>query len=161
MLLANGAWPWAKSAGLTNGFLGADFKVSIRLVRCKILIAPRHSRVTLEDNFSKKKEFIQDPTLKNDMPSESTKHRYANLDGPYVATELPPLPSHPIGPSIASRRNQRVHEFLLGLNNAGLIMLAVSLSGLVVGPCLILPLFGSAIMGLIGLIEGIIYLTKS
>lgn len=49
----------------------------------------------------------------------------------------------------------------LGLNNADLIMLAVSLSGLVVGPCLILPLFGPAIMGLIGLIEGIIYLTKS
>ncbi len=54
-----------------------------------------------------------------------------------------------------------VHKFLLGLNNAGLIMLAVSLSGLVVGPCLILPLFGPVIMGLVGLIEGIIYLTKS
>jgi len=37
----------------------------------------------------------------------------------------------------------------------------VSLSGLVVGPCLILPLFGPVIMGLVGLIEGIIYLTKS
>jgi TM2 domain-containing membrane protein YozV len=54
-----------------------------------------------------------------------------------------------------------VHKFLLGLNNAGLIMLAVSLSGLVVGPCLILPLFGPAIMGLIGLVEGVLYLTKS
>ena len=54
-----------------------------------------------------------------------------------------------------------VHKFLLGLNNAGLIMLAGSLSGLVVGPCLILPLFGPVIMGLVGLIEGIIYLTKS
>lgn len=54
-----------------------------------------------------------------------------------------------------------VHKFLLGFNNSGLIMLAVSLSGLVVGPCLILPLFGPAIMGLIGLIEGVLYLTKS
>lgn len=54
-----------------------------------------------------------------------------------------------------------VHKFLLGLNNAGLIMLAVSLSGLVVGPCLILPLFGPVIMGVVGLIEGIIYLTKA
>jgi hypothetical protein len=100
MLLANGAWPLAGSVGLSR----AGFKVSIRVVRCKILIDPR----TPEDNFSKKKEFIQDLTSKNDMPSESTKHRYAKLDGPYVATELPPLPSHPIGPSIASWRNQRV-----------------------------------------------------
>ncbi|RLS72272.1 MAG: hypothetical protein DWH99_06395 [Planctomycetota bacterium] len=47
MLLANGAWPWAKSAGLPSRFQCADFRVSIRLVRCKILIAPSHSRGTL------------------------------------------------------------------------------------------------------------------
>jgi len=48
-----------------------------------------------------------------------------------------------------------IHKFVLGLNNGALIMLLVSLVG---------GLFtcgvASAIMGLIGLIEGIIYLTK-
>jgi hypothetical protein len=42
----------------------ASFKVSIRVVRCKILIDPSE----LEDNFSKKKDFIQDPPSKNEMP---------------------------------------------------------------------------------------------
>ena len=53
-----------------------------------------------------------------------------------------------------------VHKFILGLNNAGFIMLAVSVGGVILGPCLIFPLFGPMIMGLVGLIEGIIYLTK-
>ena len=39
-------------------------------------------------------------------------------------------------------------------------MLAVSVGGVILGPCLIFPLFGPMIMGLVGLIEGIIYLTK-
>lgn len=54
-----------------------------------------------------------------------------------------------------------VHKFVLGLNNAGLIMLAVTFSGFVLTPCLIVPIFGPMIMGGIGLIEGILYLTKS
>ena len=53
-----------------------------------------------------------------------------------------------------------VHKFFLGLNNAGFIMLAVSLGGVFLGPCLIFPFFGPMIMGLVGFIEGIIYLTK-
>ncbi len=45
-----------------------------------------------------------------------------------------------------------VHKFILGYNTEGIIMLAVSL--LSCG-------FASPIMGIIGLIEGIMYLTKS
>lgn len=45
-----------------------------------------------------------------------------------------------------------IHKFVLGYNKAGLIMLLVSL--LTCG-------VGASVMGLIGLIEGIMYLTKS
>lgn len=54
-----------------------------------------------------------------------------------------------------------VHKFILGLNNSGLIMLVVWLVGLVTGMCMIIPLFASVAMNIIGLVEGIIYLTKS
>lgn len=45
-----------------------------------------------------------------------------------------------------------IHKFVLGLTNAGVIMLLVTV--LTCG-------FGGMIMSVIGLIEGIIYLTKS
>lgn len=47
-----------------------------------------------------------------------------------------------------------IHKFILGYHMEGVIMLVVSLLGsfIVIGP---------ALMGLIGLIEGILYLTKS
>lgn len=49
-----------------------------------------------------------------------------------------------------------IHKFILGYNKEGVIMLAISL---------ILGFFtcgiGASFMGLIGLIEGVIYLTKS
>lgn len=45
-----------------------------------------------------------------------------------------------------------VHKFLLGYNTEGLIMLLVTL--LTCG-------IGGAVMGVVGLIEGIIYLTKT
>jgi TM2 domain-containing membrane protein YozV len=45
-----------------------------------------------------------------------------------------------------------IHKFILGYTNEGLIMLLVSL--LTCG-------VGASVMGLIGLIEGILYLTKS
>jgi TM2 domain-containing membrane protein YozV len=45
-----------------------------------------------------------------------------------------------------------IHKFILGLTTPGLIMLLVTV--LTCG-------FGGIVMGLIGLIEGIIYLTKS
>jgi len=49
-----------------------------------------------------------------------------------------------------------VHKFVLGYHNAGIIMLVVSIAGGVV-TC------GAAsfVMGVIGLIEGVIYLTKT
>ena len=49
-----------------------------------------------------------------------------------------------------------VHKFILGYNTEGIIMLVVSL---------VLGFFtcgiGTAVMGVIGLVEGILYLTKS
>lgn len=59
-----------------------------------------------------------------------------------------------------------VHKFILGYNNAGIIMAAVTVASLVGGiaTCglltpLSLPLMG--VMSVIGLAEGIVYLTKS
>lgn len=54
-----------------------------------------------------------------------------------------------------------VHKFILGFNNAGAIMLSVWLVGFVTGMCLVIPLLASMAMGVIGLVEGIIYLTKT
>ena len=54
-----------------------------------------------------------------------------------------------------------VHKFILGLNNSGTIMLVVWLVGIVTGTCIVIPLFASIAMNIIGLVEGIIYLTKS
>lgn len=54
-----------------------------------------------------------------------------------------------------------IHKFILGLNNPGIIMLVVWLLGLGTGMCVIIPLIASLAMGIIGLVEGIIYLTKS
>jgi len=53
-----------------------------------------------------------------------------------------------------------VHKFILGYNNAGIIMLSVSLVGTLLGACLVIPLLIPAAFQVIGLIEGIIYLTK-
>ena len=55
-----------------------------------------------------------------------------------------------------------VHKFILGYNNAGAIMLAVSIASIVgtaVTCGMTAPLM--IVMGVIGLVEGIIYLTKS
>jgi len=54
-----------------------------------------------------------------------------------------------------------VHKFILGFNTAGIIMLVASLAGVVLGSCLVFPILATAAMGVIGLVEGIIYLTKS
>lgn len=53
-----------------------------------------------------------------------------------------------------------IHKFVLGYQKEGIIMLAVSLVGIVLS-CIGIGVFVVWIMGLIGLIEGIIYLTKS
>ena len=55
-----------------------------------------------------------------------------------------------------------VHKFILGINTPGIIMLVVSLACLVGGPFLCgLPWMANAAMSVIGLVEGIIYLTKT
>ena len=54
-----------------------------------------------------------------------------------------------------------IHKFILGLNSGGAIMLIVTIVGYVSGCLLIFPFFAAWAMGLIGLIEGIIYLTKT
>lgn len=54
-----------------------------------------------------------------------------------------------------------IHKFVLGLSSGGILMLMLMLGGLVTGMCLIVPLFACVVMNIIGLIEGIIYLTKS
>lgn len=54
-----------------------------------------------------------------------------------------------------------VHKFILGYNNAGGIMLGVWLTGLITGMCIGIPLLATMAMSVIGLIEGIIYITKT
>lgn len=53
-----------------------------------------------------------------------------------------------------------VHKFILGYQKEGIIMLAVTIIGFVL-TCIGVGVFLVWAMGLIGLIEGIIYLTKS
>ncbi len=53
-----------------------------------------------------------------------------------------------------------VHKFILGYNKEGIILLAVTLLGYAT-TCIVVGAFFFWIPGLIGLIEGIIYLTKS
>ena len=54
-----------------------------------------------------------------------------------------------------------VHKFILGLNTSGIIMLVLTLFGIVAGACFIIPILAPMVMGVIGLVEGIIYLSKS
>lgn len=54
-----------------------------------------------------------------------------------------------------------IHKFILGFPVSGTVMLVVWLVGFITGMCLVLPIFASMAMGIIGLIEGILYLTKS
>lgn len=54
-----------------------------------------------------------------------------------------------------------IHKFILGYTSAALVMLLSSLAGLVLGWCLCVPAIAPSVMGVIGLIEGILYLTKT
>ena len=53
-----------------------------------------------------------------------------------------------------------IHKFILGYNTEGIIMLVVSLVGILLS-CLVLPVLGSTAMWVIGIVEGIMYLTKT
>ncbi|QDT15896.1 TM2 domain-containing protein [Alienimonas californiensis] len=55
-----------------------------------------------------------------------------------------------------------VHKFVLGMTTPGIIMLAVTVGSTIASPCLFfVPLLAPVAMTVIGLIEGVIYLTKS
>jgi TM2 domain-containing membrane protein YozV len=53
-----------------------------------------------------------------------------------------------------------IHKFYLGYTSAGLVMLLGTILGWVFS-CFVVPLVLPIVFGIIGLIEGIIYLTKS
>jgi len=53
-----------------------------------------------------------------------------------------------------------IHKFILGYQKEGIILLAITLVGIVLS-CIGIGVFIVWITGLIGLVEGIIYLTKS
>ncbi|MFN4198000.1 MAG: TM2 domain-containing protein [Flavobacterium sp.] len=53
-----------------------------------------------------------------------------------------------------------IHKFVLGYTNEGIILLALSIIG-VATSCFFIGIFIAGIAGLIGFIEGIIYLTKT
>ena len=54
-----------------------------------------------------------------------------------------------------------VHKFILGFPSAGTIMLVFWMIGMIGGVCIIIPFIAMLAMNIIGLIEGITYLTKS
>ncbi len=99
---------------------------------------------------------------------------------PELAAELKPPPVSPIPPAAgppaaASRASNKiaaglcgillgafgVHKFILGYSGTGGLMLAISLCSLLGIFCCFLSVFGYFAMHVIGLVEGIIYLTKS
>jgi TM2 domain-containing membrane protein YozV len=54
-----------------------------------------------------------------------------------------------------------IHKFYLGRTTPALIMLGVTVAGICTGAILLIPIFAAGAMSIIGLIEGILYLTKS
>ena len=54
-----------------------------------------------------------------------------------------------------------IHKFILGYNKEGIIMAAVTLLSGILGSFLCFPFLASTAMAIIGVVEGIIYLTKS
>jgi TM2 domain-containing membrane protein YozV len=54
-----------------------------------------------------------------------------------------------------------VHKFILGLNSGGAIMVSIYFGCLVTGMCLFVPILGCIAVSIIGVIEGIMYLTKT
>lgn len=54
-----------------------------------------------------------------------------------------------------------IHKFILGFPGAGTIMMVFWLMGLLTGMCIVVPLVATVAMNIIGLVEGITYLSKS
>ena len=85
---------------------------------------------------------------------------------PYAPSgPLPPDPAEAGGKKLAAGLTGvllgglGVHKFVLGYTNAGAIMLATTLVCGIFGSCLVVPLAGAVVMCVIGLVEGIVYLT--
>jgi TM2 domain-containing membrane protein YozV len=53
-----------------------------------------------------------------------------------------------------------VHKFILGYTSEAVLMLVLSIAGFALF-CFFIPLIAPLLMGVFGIIEGIIYLTKS
>ena len=90
---------------------------------------------------------------------------------PVPTAQIPRTPEQSIRKEIADKKLAAglcgiliggfgVHKFILGYNNAGIIMLSVSLAGTFLGACLVIPLLIPVALQVIGLVEGILYLTK-
>ena len=86
-----------------------------------------------------------------------------NLRNMTMAMEPPAIPPGTVPADVASKKlaagicgivlgSLGVHKFILGLTTPGIILLVVTL---------VTCGFGAAITGVIGLVEGIVYLTKS
>ena len=88
----------------------------------------------------------------NGLPSQSgaKSQQYTEFVAKKMAAGLCGILLGPLG----------VHKFIIGNNQGGTIMLCVSLCGLV-GSILVLPIFAYLAMAVIGIVEGITYLTCS
>ncbi|HBJ35234.1 MAG TPA: hypothetical protein DDZ51_10865 [Planctomycetaceae bacterium] len=89
------------------------------------------------------------------IPTASSTYRQPHSEH-FVPSEVKAFASKKIAAGICGIMlgTLGVHKFVLGLNSSGAIMLAVS----IFGACLYLPILA---MMTIGMIEGIIYLSKS
>lgn len=90
------------------------------------------------------------------------------------ASSAPPYTTPPVANAASRAQNKiaaaicgillgglGVHKFILGYNNAGIIMLAVSVGGTILGFLTCITFVAPWAMSIIGLVEGIIYLTKT
>ncbi|HEY1378327.1 MAG TPA: GYF domain-containing protein [Gemmataceae bacterium] len=91
------------------------------------------------------------------------------------AAPPPVSPAEHLGPDLADVQGKKlvaglcailvgafgIHKFVLGMNTPGIIMLAVTLVSMVGGGFCCFPVAGSLVMWVIGLVEGILYLTRS
>ena len=71
------------------------------------------------------------------------------------------IPSAFTAAQIETAKSKKVAAGVLGYQLAGIIMLGVTIVGSVITTCLCLPGSGALVMAIIGIVEGITYLSKS
>lgn len=130
-------------------------------------VSAEQLRVWIAENRANAQSLVQTDGTQDWKPLGSLPEFAADLKPPTFATT--PLTVTPPSPTPNSRASNKipagicgillgslgVHKFLLGYTGAGLIMLLVSILGGVL-TCGV----AACVMGLIGLVEGIIYLCK-